>query len=228
MTPRAQPQPGTPSRAARWAPLASGLLSLLMAVLLVAGLYHWTAGFERWTFESRRHWLIGQQRLQAPPVALIDSRGAPLAAWQDGSDAGAYLVDFIYTRCPSVCQALGSHYQQMQRQMQQRPDAAGVRLLSVSIDRVHDEPAELARYASTHRADARWWQVSVPASDGDADTLLRALGVVVVPDGLGGFNHNGAIHLIDAEGRLRGLFDFEQWPRALDAAVALSARESGS
>ncbi|MDO5693532.1 MAG: SCO family protein [Pseudomonadota bacterium] len=220
----ATPTPDT----AGWAPRASALLCLLMAALLVAGLYHWTVGFERWTFESRRHWQIGQQRLQAAPVALIDSRGEPLPAWGTNTAAQAYLVDFIYTRCPSVCQALGSHYQQMQRQMRERADAAGVRLLSVSIDRAHDTPAELARYARTHQADARWWWLGAPASDAESDALLRALGVVVVPDGLGGFNHNGAIHLIDADGRLRGLFDFEQWPRALNAAIALNRRGTGA
>ncbi len=210
--------------AARWAPVVSALLCGLMAVAAVAGLSHWTTGFERWTFESRRHWQIEQGQLNAPAVALIDSHGAPLHGWATQPTARAHLVDFIYTRCPSVCQALGTHYQQMQRELQHQPDSnAGIRLLSISIDRAHDQPPELARHARLHNADARWWQLAVPASDADASALLRALGVVVVPDGFGGFNHNGAIHLIDAQGRLRGLFEFEQWGQALDAARALNA-----
>ena len=161
------------------------------------------------------------------------NRGAAATAnavlpWSEPqAGAKAYLVDFIYTRCPSVCLALGTHYQQMQRELQQGPDtAAGVRLLSVSIDRAHDQPPELARYAALHKADPHWWRLAAPASDTDATALLRALGVVVVPDGLGGFNHNGAIHLIDGQGRLRALFDFEQWPHALDAARALAAEDA--
>lgn len=213
--------------AARWAPVVSALLCGLMAVAAVAGLSHWTTGFERWTFESRRHWQIEQGQLNAPAVALIDSHGAPLHGWATQPTARAHLVDFIYTRCPSVCLSLGSHYQQMQRELQQQPNtAAGVRLLSVSIDRAHDQPPALARYAALQKADSHWWRLAVPASDTDATALLRALGVVVVPDGLGGFNHNGAIHLIDGQGRLRALFDFEQWPHALDAARALAAEDA--
>lgn len=224
------PERGAPIRTpagARWAPLASALLCLLMLIGLVAGLQRWTDGFERWTFESRRQWQVAQGALQAPAVDLIGSDGAPLAAWAAEPTARAWLVDFIYTRCPSVCLSLGSHYQQMQRELQQQPNAAaGVRLLSVSIDRAHDQPPALARYAALQKADADWWRLAVPASDTDATALLRALGVVVVPDGLGGFNHNGAIHLIDARGRLRALFDFEQWPHALDAARALAAEDA--
>lgn len=224
MTTAHRTSPSAPE-GARWAPLASALLCLLMAAALALALQHWTVGFERWTFESRRLWQVEQAQLRAPAVELIGADGAALPAWGSDRSAAAYLVDFIYTRCPSVCQALGSHYQQMQRELQQRPDAAnGVRLLSVSIDRAHDRPAELSHYARLHRADARWWQLAVPASDAAAQALQRALGVVVVPDGLGGFNHNGAIHLIDAQGRLRALFEFEQWPQALEAARALAAK----
>ncbi len=158
---------------ARWAPLASALLCGLMLIGLVAGLQRWTDGFERWTFESRRQWQVAQGQLQAPAVALIGSDGAPLPAWAAEPTARAYLVDFIYTRCPSVCLALGTHYQQMQRELQQRPNtAAGVQQLSVSIDRVYDQPPELARYAALQKADSHWWRLAVPASDTDA--ALRA------------------------------------------------------
>jgi protein SCO1/2 len=67
----------------------------------------------------------------------------------------------------------------------------------------------------------------VPATRDDALALLRSLAVVVVPDGEGGFVHNGAIHLLDERGRLRGLFEFDQWPRALAAAHQLAATRRG-
>lgn len=44
---------------------------------------------------------------------------------------------------------------------------------------------------------------------------------MAIPDGEGGFVHNGAIHLLDERGRLRGLFELEQWPQALAAARLL-------
>ena len=35
--------------------------------------------------------------------------------------------------------------------------------------------------------------------------------------------HNGAIHLIDAGGTVRGIYDLERWPQALERALALAA-----
>ena len=72
------------------------------------------------------------------------------------------------------------------------------------------------------RADPAYWTLAVPATHDDALALLRPLAVVVVPDGEGGFVHNGAIHLLDERGRLRGLFEFDQWPQALAAAHRLA------
>lgn len=201
---------------------ATAALCLALLLGLAWGLQRWTRGFEVWTYEGRRQSLLRAGRLQAPPVALRGIDGAAPRLWRaSGAAPSAYLVDFIYTRCPGVCRALGSEYEQMQR-------AAGVQngavqLVSISIDPTHDDPAQLARYAVLQKADPRHWTLAVPATPAAADRLLRALGVIVVPDGQGGFVHNGAIHLLDARGRLRGLYAFDQWPQALAEAQALAA-----
>ncbi|MBX3623072.1 MAG: SCO family protein [Rhizobacter sp.] len=198
----------------------SAALSLLLLVALAVGLHRWTAGFEVWTFEGRRMLQLqrGELAAQAVPLHTV----GPAALWSSGNGApGAYLVDFIYTRCPSVCRALGSEYQQMQRELAAQP--ARVRLVSMSFDVAHDTPQQLAAYAATHHADPRWWTLAVPTSDAGAQALLRSLGVVAVDDGQGGFVHNGDLHLLDAHGRLRGLYTLDDWPQALAAARALAA-----
>src|SRR5512139_6220 len=196
----------------------SAILSLLMVGALAVGLYRWTAGFEVWTFEGRRERQVRQGELVARAVPLHTV--GPAALWGGQAPAGAYLVDFIYTRCPSVCRALGSEYQQMQRQLAAQP--AAVRLVSVSFDVAHDTPQQLAAFGSTQHADPRWWTLAVPTSEAHAKALLRSLGVVTVDDGQGGFVHNGDIHLLDAQGRLRGLYALDEWPQALAAARALA------
>lgn len=215
--------------------IARRVSALLCLVLLAAsawGLNRITNGFEVWTFEGRRQMQLRTGALQAPDVALRGVDGNPSALW-DGAGAApaAYLVDFIYTRCPSICLALGSEYQQMQRELA-NPGAnlpggaaasGGVHLVSLSFDVAHDAPPQLAQYAARLGADPRWWTFVVPATQGDAQTLLRGLGVVAVPDGQGGFVHNGAIHLLDAHGVLRGLFALDAWPQALAAARQLAA-----
>ena len=210
----------------------SATLCLGLMLVLVLGLARWTQGFEVWTFEGRRQAQVQAGELRARPVSLRASDGSVLRLWGDAEVApAAYLVDFVYTRCPSVCRALGSEYQRMQRELDRRqgsePTLRDVHLVSISFDVEHDDPARLARYAIEMRADPQHWTLAVPATHDDALGLLRSLAVVVVPDGEGGFVHNGAIHLLDERGHLRGLFGSEQWPQALEAAHRLAAARRG-
>lgn len=162
------------------------------------------------------------------PLRHADGSEA-LAPWRTDSAApAAYLVDFIYTRCPGVCRVLGNEYQQMQDQLLERSrhDAAydRVQMLSLSFDVAHDDVRQLHDAAVRLGARPAHWRFAVPASEAESQTLLRALGVVAIADGAGGFVHNGDIHLLDREGRLRALFRFDEWPRALAAARDLAAR----
>jgi protein SCO1/2 len=191
--------------------------------LLVAGFFAaaapLTGGFDGWTFEALRRERAAAARLHAPAIELRDAQGERLRAFDaSGPSDPVYLVDFVYTRCLTVCQTLGAEYLRMQQALQSSGEAGRVRLLSISIDPAHDGPAELAAYARRHRADAVAWRVTAPQEPAAGQGLLRALGVVAVPDGLGGFVHNGAIHLIDGRGRVLGIYDSEQWPTALAAA----------
>jgi protein SCO1/2 len=207
---------------------ATLIACVLLVVLGVAFVYRLTDGLESWTFDERRAGRMRDGALHAAAVPLVTHAGTPARLWAtDATGPAAYLVDFIYTRCPGVCSALGSEYQQMQRALAARaaaaPAGAGVRLVSISLDVARDDAAALAGYASRFDADAARWTIAVPASAGDAEVLLRSLEVVAIPDGQGGFVHNGAIHLVDARGRLRGLFELDRWPQALAAAERLAA-----
>ena len=77
------------------------------------------------------------------------------------SDSGTpTIVDFVYTRCASVCTVLGTVFQQMQQAF---PASAAircgaVRLLSISFDPDRDDASALAAYASRLGADPRVWR----------------------------------------------------------------------
>ncbi len=188
------------------------------------GLHRLTAGFSVWTFEDRRQLQVQAASLQAAhvPLRLVSAKAPTL--WHTAAAApAAYLVDFIYTRCPGICRTLGSEYQQMQAALASDRSSNRVHLVSISFDVVHDDGDQLARYAAQLGADPARWTMAVPATDDDATTLLRSLGVVAIADGQGGFVHNGDIHLLDTQGRLRGLFAFDQWPQALVAARRIAA-----
>ena len=209
---------------------SSAALCLTLVVAFVCGVWWQTGGLEVWTFEGRRQLQVAAGSLQAPAVALRDADGSEDAApWRaHDTSSRAYLVDFIYTRCPGVCRALGNQYQQMQRELltsaQHDPAYDRVQLLSVSFDVAHDGVPQLHEAAMRLGAQPRRWRFVVPASDAGSRTLLRALGVVAIPDGTGGFVHNGDIHLLDGQGRLRALFGFDEWRQALVAARVLAAQ----
>lgn len=210
----------------RW---CSGLLCLALATAFAWAAWNQTSGFEIWTFEGRRQLQAASGQLQAPVVPLqLDDGSVAAAPWDTpGATPAAYLVDFIYTRCPSVCRVLGNEYQQMQRQLVERsrqdPAGRGIALLSVSFDTGHDQAAQLHETATRLGAIPAHWRFAVPVSAADAQSLLRALGVVAIADGAGGFVHNGDIHLLDRAGRLRAIYRFDDWPRAMAAAKVLAA-----
>lgn len=197
-----------------------------LAVLAVLGtaLYTLTGGLEHWTFESLRMAQAARGQITAPALTLRDSQGELHRPWHAASlDAPAtlHIVDFIYTRCPSICQALASEYQQMQQELLQRPDP-GVRLLSISFDAAYDDTAALAAYAQRHHADPALWRVAAFARAAEQEAVLRALGVVVVPDGSGEYVHNAALHLVDSRGHLHAIYEHSDWPRALGEARRLA------
>ncbi|TAM19582.1 MAG: SCO family protein, partial [Candidimonas sp.] len=129
------------------------------------------------------------------------------------------LVDFIYTRCPTYCVALGGEFAQLQ-DILAKPLAQGkVQLLSVSFDPVHDTPAQLKAYMQHSRDRGLGWIAARPVEPQGLVQLKQAFGITVIADpASGGYTHNAAIHLVDPRGRLVQIFD-ENAPDLVGKAV---------
>ena len=119
------------------------------------------------------------------------------------------LVDFIYTNCPTYCAALGSVYAQLKQRLTPEIAAGAVRLVSVTFDPARDGPGELRAYRARHSADAAGWEVGRPSRGGDLQNWLSAFGVVVIPDGFGGYAHNAAVHVVGPDRRLIAIHNLE-------------------
>ncbi|MCW5626617.1 MAG: SCO family protein, partial [Burkholderiales bacterium] len=206
--------------------LATLSVCVLLVVGFVAAVARLTHGFDAWTYDELRRHSAADGALHAPAMALRDARGTFLRVF-DGVEprAPVYLVDFIYTRCPTLCQVLGGEYSSMQSSLLADPSRT-IRLLSISIDPRRDSQPALAAHGRLHRADSSLWTIAAPRTEDDGREALRRLGIVAIPDGFGGYVHNGGIHLIDASGRVHRIFDHAQWPEALAAARALAAMPS--
>jgi protein SCO1/2 len=198
--------------------LATGCALLVVLGAALAAATQLTQGWRAFTAEDLRRLRVAAAPVPLSGIAVVDSAGARRQLWNSDPQVRAWLVAFVYTRCPAVCQALGSEFERLQALT---APVDGVRLASLSFDRAHDSPGELAAYARRYRVDPQRWLVAVPESDAALTRLLRETGVVVIQDAMGGYAHNAAIHVVTASGRLVALFDLEHYREALAYARAL-------
>lgn len=180
-----------------------------------------TNGFRLFTSEGVRRDAVARQPRALPDVQFEDQDGRHFAL----SDLRGRLVllEFVYTRCATLCLALGSAFQQLRQRIAQAHPAAGVLLLTVSFDPAYDDPPRLAEFAERHGGAGPDWRFARPRDEVGLAALLAACGIVVRPDRYGGFDHNAAIHLIDREGRLARVLGLA----ALDEAMAELGRHLG-
>lgn len=210
--------------------LRTATASAAIALLVVASAAWLTHGFRTFTEEGARRYEIAREPVPAPAVAmLVPGLGMRTLPELLAADGTATIVDFIYTDCQSACAALGTAFQQLQERVRaERARGAGdaraqVRLLSISFDPARDDLPTLTRYAATMKARDDTWRFATVVDARELAPLLRQFRVVVIPDRLGGYEHNAALLVVDASGRLVRIFDYERIDEALGFARALAA-----
>ena len=208
--------------------LKTAFASAFLATAAYASAAWLTHDFQVWTAEGARRLEVALRPVATPPVQVQGPSGPPQPLRQLLADGQSVtILDFVYTRCQTVCLALGSVYQQMQASLQsaRQTDSAArrVHLLSISFDSRRDDPPALAGYAARLKVDAAIWRlVRVPSPEGLAQ-LLADFQVVVVASTQGEFEHNAALLVVDTQGRLVRIFDYADHLLALDYARYLAA-----
>lgn len=207
-------------------------MRLFLAILLVSALgagalYAQTDGFTVVTTESARRISIAGHPKKIPDTTLSFADGTQDGVLHDlRSDGRIAIVNFIYTRCTSVCLAMGSELQQMQHMIRERGLTEKIRLISISFDPA-DTPDQLARYARTMRADpAIWGFAGIPAAQ-ERDALLNTFGIIRVAAPFGQFEHNAAYHVVTASGFLARIVDYAEPRAALEFALSQSGHSAG-
>lgn len=208
------------------------LRTALLGLLVILGGYGaaaWlTHDFQVWTEEGARRLEVALNPVPLPAAPL---QGPELATptLVQATTGSVTIADFFYTRCQTVCLSLGSTFQQLQAELAAAPTPTGttpVRLLSLSFDGAHDDPATLQAYARKLEADPALWRfASVPDAQAQ-QALLERLGVVVIPDELGDFEHNAALLVFDPQGRMVRVFDMAEQELALNYARHLASKRS--
>jgi protein SCO1/2 len=191
-----------------------------LAVVLAGGAVLWQAtdGFAALTTESARRLaaLTDTPALPAFPVETMTGDHLLLPP----RDRKATVVEFIYTNCPTICQAAGAEMARLRDRLAAGPLAGRVRLVSLSFDPARDGQAQMTEYGHWHGADGKIWTVARPEAK-DLPALLKAYGVTVIPDRAGGFVHNAALQIVSPDGRLTAILGMDD----LDGAENALGRE---
>lgn len=130
-------------------------------------------------------------RVDVPDVALTDTAGRVVRLRSDVIGERVVALQFVFTRCTTVCPAMGVQFARVQALLGEAP----FRLISVSIDPEHDTPERLAAWGRRQGAGASW--ALLTGAKEDVDRLQKACGVfaaeaarhsptVVVLDGASG------------------------------------------
>jgi len=181
------------------------LVSALLMVWLGVSTLSWATNvFTVWTAEDARRISVLSDSSNLSNDLLLSHKEEKRRIIDDQKEF--VVLDFIYTRCPTVCNTLGFKFQQLQNQVINRGLDKHVEILSISFDPNHDSPTALARYLALHKADDTVWSALVPVSNSALEELKRRFGVVVINDEFGGFTHNAAIYVIE-RGELKKIFN---------------------
>jgi protein SCO1/2 len=196
--------------------LGTAIVSCAIVGIAALALWSVTFGLRGWTTETIRRFRVSAHPPLLHSLRLTTSTGATLVPWGDLEfQPRIWLVTFMYTHCPTFCSSLGSDFERLQRRISTTTDAEGIGLLSISFDTSNDNTQALQRYASDHRAESNRWIVGVPLRQFDLDRIEHETGTVVINDGLGGFSHNGSIHVVLPDGRLVRIFNLNESEAAL-------------
>jgi protein SCO1/2 len=183
----------------------------LLFISTVGGGALWcgTDGFRAFTSEQARRNAVARAPRAIPNIRLesADGRAFTFAELRGRPVA----VDFVYTQCKSVCTVLSAGFERIDHAQRSRTARERLPLLSITFD-PDDTPDRLTAYAARYHADGETWRLARVRDTSDLPALLRAFGIVVIPDGRGDFHHNAAVHIVDSSGRLSRVLDANATP----------------
>jgi protein SCO1 len=136
--------------------------------------------------------------------ALIDQTKRRITLSQFADKVVA--ITFIYTSCPlpNYCFRLSNNFGRLQKRFADRMGRDLV-LLSITIDPVHDQPAVMAKYAETWKADPNSWHF-LTGSLSEVKQVCRGFGVNYWPDE-GTLTHSLRTVIVDRQGKLAANFE---------------------
>jgi protein SCO1/2 len=149
-----------------------------------------------------------------PAFALVDDSGATFS--EDALRGHPTIVDFVFTRCDTLCPTLSAKMAMIQERTGDRK-GAGIKLMSISVDPEYDTPVKLTEYAQRFKADPTRWRFITGPKDKIKDLVTGPLMNLMDPDERKGqVKHLPFFLLIDGDLHIRGVYDSNDLPRLED------------
>ena len=175
---------------------------LLWSILAIALLLIGSFSFISWTHHNIKKL---DDFGAVPEFSLTNELGHPVSL--ETFKGHEWVADLIFTHCTSICPLITSKMYALQQELKDQPD---VKLVSFSVDPMHDSPDTLAQYAIAHHANTRQWSFLT----GAVPTIytLAKTGFHLPLDSIGGEQTTPIIHsprfvLIDRNGHMRGYYN---------------------
>lgn len=203
-----------------WRNQIAVILSVLTGVVF---LYFGTDGFQAFTAESARINRLMEETPQFPDVTLEDSKERVYNF--DSLEGKHVLLTFIYTACTDVCPQLEMNFAELYEEIPDHYIGEDVVFLSISFDPTRDDPETLERYRASFGSDGETWRMARITEQSELDALLEEFGVIVIPDGNGGFQHNSAFYFVNRDGYLEEVMDYQQIDKAAKTVTQVLEEE---
>ena len=194
-----------------WTLVASTCVALAMG----GSIWKATAGFRALALDDVRQIEFAGRQVPLPRVTLTADDGRHFDIRQLAGRAA--IVEFFYTRCPTVCSTLGSVLATVQREYPDAIAAGRLQLLSISFDLAHDDSVAVAAYRRRFGSPAGWL-AAIPDGPGSLRALQRTFGFLIQDTGDITVAHSSKLYLISPHGVIVGAFDADE-SRELSAAV---------
>jgi len=117
----------------------------------------------------------------------------------------AYVADFFFTSCPTICPTVKSELIRMRKSLKQSDELI---YLSMSIDFRKDSIPVLKKYAEKLNISNQYWHLVQLEKDQISSVANQYFNVAFEDDdSAGGFNHSGRLILVDGNGHIRSHCD---------------------
>jgi protein SCO1 len=120
---------------------------------------------------------VEKQRSYFGNAALVAQDGREVRLFDDVLEGRVVLIDFVFTRCSGACPLLTQKLVEVRRELG-AAFGSGVRFVSISVDPLHDGPAQLRAFAEKHGAAVPGWTF-LTGNKADVDGVVKRLGQYV-------------------------------------------------